>query len=119
MDSSFYGLATAMFGRLTPCVMHDSGSPTTSCCEYTCPGLQLSETLGRALATDGSSQLRSETPEGARRLDEITCAVANTDRLSTVPDHAGAVPIIKLEITAATVVLKNHSYSFVTLCFEH
>jgi hypothetical protein len=37
---------------------------------------------------------------------EITCAVANTDRLSTVPDHAGAVPITKLEITAAAVVLK-------------
>jgi len=87
--------------------MHDSGSPTTSCCEYTCPGLlQLREALGRALAADGSSQLRSTILEGAELFDEITCAVANTDRLSTVPDHAGAVPITKPEITAAAVVLK-------------
>jgi hypothetical protein len=96
-----------MFGRFTPCVMHDSGSPITSCCEYTCPGLlQSREALGRALAADGSSQLRSETSEEAELLDEITCEEANADRLSTVPDHAGAVPTTKLEITAATVVLK-------------
>jgi hypothetical protein len=79
------------FGRLTPCVMHDSGSPTTSCCEYT--SLQLRDALGRALAGDGSSQLRSATPEGAKLLDEVACVVGNTGRLSTVPDHAGAVPI--------------------------
>src|SRR6266851_3274113 len=96
-----------MFGKLTPCVMHDSGSPTTSCCEYTCPGLlQSREALGRALAADGSSQLRSATREGAELIDEIACAVGNTGRLSTVADHAGAVPITKLEITTAAAVLK-------------
>jgi hypothetical protein len=45
-------------------------------------------------------------PEGAELIDEIACAVGNTGRLSTVPDHAGAVPINKLEITAAAAVLK-------------
>jgi len=101
----FYG--PTMFGRLTPPVMHDSGSPTTSCCEYTCPGLlQLREALGRALAADGSSQLRSAIPEGAELLDEIACVAGNTGRLSTVADHAGAVPITKPEMTAAAVVLK-------------
>jgi len=102
---SFYG--PTMFGKLTPCVMHDSGSPTTSCCEYTCPGLlQSPEGLGRALAADGSSQLRLAIPEGAELLDEIACAAGNTGRLSTVADHAGAVPITKVEITAAAAVLK-------------
>ena len=70
-----------------------------------CPGLlQSREALGRALAADGSSQLRWAIAEGAELLDEIACAVGNTGRLSTVPDHAGAAPITKLEITAAAVV---------------
>jgi hypothetical protein len=98
--------------------MHDSGSPTTSCCEYT--SLQLRDALGRALAADGSSQLRTATPEGAKLLVEVACVVANTGRLSTVPDHAGAVPITRLENTAIAVVLKIFvANSFVMLCFEH
>jgi hypothetical protein len=39
-------------------------------------------------------------------LDEIACVAGNTGRLSTVADHAGAVPITKLEITTAAAVLK-------------
>ena len=70
-----------VFGRLTPCVMHDSGSPTTSCCEYT--SLQLRDALGRALVADGLSQLRSATPEGAKLLDEVTCVVANAGTTAT------------------------------------
>ena len=101
----FYG--PTAFGRLTPCVMQDSGSPTTSCCEYTCPGRpQSPEGLGRALAADGSNQLRWAIAEGAEPVDEIACAEGNTGRLSTVADHAGAVPITKLEITTAAAVLK-------------
>jgi len=64
--------------------------------------------FGRALAPDGSSQLRSATAEGANSFDVTTSTAAVTDWAPVVPAHAGieALPITKLEITAAALIFR-------------
>jgi hypothetical protein len=85
-------------------LMHDSGSPTTSCCENMLPGLQLVD-WERLFAAEGISQLCSAFGAGPGSLADTTSAFIDPEPLIAArAESEAAETITKPEMIATEAV---------------